>query len=95
MNGGHYSSAVRPKETILPLTRLDDRIGLYRFRYKGGDRTTYVGVLAQEVMQVIPTAVSSARNGYLQVDYDRLGLKLMTWKTWLRRNVVELPPAGE
>ena len=69
--GGGHRSDIRLKEDIVPLMRLDDGIGLYRFRYKGSDHTAYVGVLAQEVMEVVPSAVSLGRNGYLQVDYDR------------------------
>jgi hypothetical protein len=82
--GGRHGSDIRLKEDIVPLMRLDNGIDLYRFRYKGSDHTVYVGVLAQEVMEVAPTAVSLGRNGYLQVDYDRLGLKFMTWKRWRR-----------
>jgi hypothetical protein len=41
-------------------------------------------------MAIVPRAVSLGRNGYLQVDYDRLGLKFMSWKTWLRHNGAEL-----
>jgi hypothetical protein len=93
--GGHHGSDIRLKEDIVPLARLDDGIGLYRFRYKGSDHTAYVGVLAQEVMEIFPSAVSLGRNGYLQVDYDRLGLKFMTWETWLRRNGKVLRPAEE
>ena len=52
-------------------------------------------MLAQEVMEVVPSAVSLGRNGYLQVDYDRLGLKFMTWKNWRRHNGAELRPAEE
>ena len=84
--GGHHASDIRLKADIVPLARLNDGIGLYRFRYKGSDHTAYVGVLAQEVMGIVPSAVSVGRNGYLQVDYDRLGLKFMTWETWLRHN---------
>jgi len=87
--GGRHGSDIRLKEDIVPLARLNNGIGLYRFRYKGSDRTAYVGVLAQEVMEIVPAAVSSGPNGYLQVDYDRLGLKFVTWKTWLRRYGVE------
>jgi hypothetical protein len=93
--GGHHGSDIRIKEDIVPLTRLGDGIGLYRFRYQGSDRTAYVGVLAQEVMDIVPSAVSLGRNGYLQVDYDVLGLKFMTWETWLRRNGTELRPAKQ
>ena len=80
---GFHPSDIRLKEHIVPLMWLDNGIGLYRFRYKGSDHTAYVGVMAQEVMKIIPSAVSQGRNGYLQVDYDHLGLKFMTWKAWL------------
>jgi hypothetical protein len=39
--------------------------------------------MAQEVQQIEPAAVSRGADGYLRVDYDRLGLKFMTWKEWL------------
>jgi hypothetical protein len=39
--------------------------------------------MAQEVQQVDPSAVSRGPDGYLRVNYDRLGLKFMTWKEWL------------
>jgi hypothetical protein len=66
------------------LVRLDNGLELYRFRYKGGDRTTYVGVMAQDVQQIEPSAVWRDQNGYFVVDYDRIGVKFMTWKQWLR-----------
>ena len=66
--------------------RLGNGLELYRFRYTGDDRTLYVGVMAQEVQKIDPGAVSHDRDGYLMVDYDRIGLKFMTWKEWLVRN---------
>ena len=62
--------------------RLNNGLELYRFRYKGRDQTTYVGVMAQEVQKVEPSAVWRDRDGYLMVDYDRIGLKFMTWTEW-------------
>jgi hypothetical protein len=73
---------MRLKEDIVPLARLANGLELYRFRYKGGDHTVYVGVMAQEVKKIDPSAVSRDRDGYLMVDYDRLGLKFMTWDEW-------------
>jgi hypothetical protein len=67
------------------LVRLDNGLELYRFRYKGGDHTLYVGVMAQEVRRIHPSAVWRDRSGYLVVDYGQLGLKFMTWNEWLRR----------
>ena len=80
--GGHHHSDIRLKEGIVPLARLDNGIELYRFRYKGSDHTAYVGVMAQEVQKVEPSAVSRDRDGYLVVNYDQLGLKFMTWDKW-------------
>jgi hypothetical protein len=83
--GGGRRSDIRLKEDIVPLVRLNNGLELYRFRYKGNDRTAYVGVMAQEVQEIEPTAVWSDHNGYLMVNYDRIGLKFMTWKEWLAR----------
>jgi endosialidase-like protein len=84
--GGGRRSDIRLKEDITPLARLDNGLELYRFRYKGGDRTTYVGVMAQEVQKIKPDAVWREHSGYLVVNYDRLGLKFMTWQEWLARS---------
>jgi hypothetical protein len=83
--GGRRRSDIRLKEDIVALTRLDNGIGIYRFRYKGNDHTAYVGVMAQEVAKVVPDAVTRGRDGYLRVDYDRLGLEFMTWDKWMAR----------
>lgn len=83
--GGGRRSDIRLKEDIVPLLRLDNGLELYRFRYKGGDHTAYVGVMAQEVWKFMPAAVSFDSQGYLMVDYDRLGVKFMTWKEWKTR----------
>jgi hypothetical protein len=77
---------MRLKEDIVPLARLDNGLELYRFRYKGSDHTAYVGVMAQEVQKIDPSAVSRDRDGYLMVDYDRLGIDFMTWNEWVAQN---------
>ena len=84
--GGGRRSDIRLKDDVVPLVRLTNGLELYRFRYKGSDRTAYVGVMAQEVQQIEPSAVWRDRDGYLMVNYDRIGLKFMTWKEWLARN---------
>jgi len=81
--GGGRRSDIRVKQDIVPLVRLNNGLELYRFRYMGSDRTAYVGVMAQEVQKIKPSAVWRGPDGYLRVDYDRLGLKFMTWKEWL------------
>jgi len=81
--GGGRRSDIRLKEDIVPLAQLGNGLELYRFRYKGSDHTVYVGVMAQDVRKIEPNAVWPGPDGYLRVDYDRLGLKFMTWKEWL------------
>jgi hypothetical protein len=66
--------------------RLGSGLELYRFRYKGNDHTLYVGVMAQEVQKIDPAAISYDGDGYLMVDYERLGMKFMTWNEWLVLN---------
>ena len=83
--GGRHPSDIRLKQDIVPLGRLDNGIGVYSFRYRGNDHTTYVGVMAQEVQTIVPNAVSRGRDGYLRVDYDKLGLELLTWDEWVAR----------
>jgi hypothetical protein len=80
-------SDIRLKKDIVPLGHLANGVGVYRFRYRGIDQTVYVGVMAQEVQSIVPGAVTRDRDGYLRVDYDRLGLEFMTWDEWLARNV--------
>jgi hypothetical protein len=82
--GGHCqkrSSDVRLKRDIVPVARRADGIGLYRYRYHWSDRL-WVGVMAQEVAAIVPDAVSRGAAGFLEVDYARLGLALMTWAEW-------------
>ena len=60
---------------------LNDGLGLYRFSYNGSN-TRYVGVIAQEVAQVEPQAVTRGRDGYLRVYYEKLGLKFQRYDQW-------------
>jgi len=75
-------SDIRLKDDIVKLDRLANGLGLYRFRYKWSDEH-YVGVMAQEVQKVVPGAVVGGADGYLRVNYARLGLKFMKWDTWV------------
>ena len=47
--------------------------GLYRFRYLWSD-TEHIGVMAQEVLEVLPHAVIRGEDGYLRVNYGALGI---------------------
>ena len=79
-------SDIRLKRDITLVGRLDDGLGLYRYRYLWSD-TVYVGVMAQEVALIHPEAiVRDALDDYLRVDYGRLGLHLMTLPEWDARS---------
>jgi len=73
---------MRLKHDIVRLGDLGDGVGFYRFVYNGG-RTTYVGVMAQEVRRVKPNAVFRDREGYLEVLYDRLAVTFETYDRWV------------
>jgi len=64
------------------LGHLDNGLGFYRFAYNGSD-TAYVGVIAQEVQNVLPRAVARGRDGYLRVFYDQIGVKFETYDRWV------------
>ena len=74
-------SDIRLKEDITLLRHLPSGIALYRYRYKSGTQA-YVGVMAQEVAGFVPAAVVLGDDGFLRVNYDKLGLRLMTWDEW-------------
>jgi hypothetical protein len=56
-------------------------IPLYRFRYIGRDEV-HVGVMAQDVLPVVPEAVTTDASGFMRVDYQRLGTRMMTLIEW-------------
>jgi Chaperone of endosialidase len=70
------------KHDVVLLGHLDNGLGYYRFSYLGSNKA-YVGVIAQEVQAVMPEAVIRGRDGYLRVDYEKLGLTFRTYRDWL------------
>jgi len=79
-------SDIRLKRDVVLIGRLDDGLGLYRYRYLWSD-VVYVGVMAQEVALIHPDAiVRDALDDHLKVDYGRLGLRLMTLPEWDAKN---------
>jgi hypothetical protein len=79
--GGRRSDVLLKRDITL-LGHLDNGLGFYRFRYIDGDRV-YVGVMAQEVETVIPSAVRRGRDGYLTVFYPMIGVKFQTYDRWI------------
>jgi hypothetical protein len=80
--GGGRRSDIALKHDIIFLARLDNGLGFYRFSYNGSNRA-YVGVLAQEVQAIMPEAVIRARDGYLTVFYDKVGVRFQTYDRWI------------
>lgn len=87
---GGRRSDVALKHDIAILGRLGNGLGFYRFRYNGSDQA-YVGVMAQEVQTIVPEAVVRGRDGYLEVFYDKLGLKFQTYERWIASGA-QIPP---
>lgn len=82
VNSGYKAfSDIRLKHDVTPIAILADGVTLYSFRYFWSDQV-YVGVMAQQVAAIAPDAVTTEPNGYLAVNYDRLGLKMQTWQEW-------------
>lgn len=80
--GGGRRSDIALKHDVALLGHLANGLGYYRFSYIGSDKA-YVGVIAQEVEEVMPKAVTRGADGYLRVYYEKLGLKLRTYRDWL------------
>jgi hypothetical protein len=84
-------SDVRLKRDIVLVGRLDNGLGLYRYRYLWSD-AEYVGVMAQEVALLQPKAVLHGLDGYLRVNYELLGVPFRTLREWQAQNTSGLLP---
>jgi len=76
----------RLKSNIQQLGYVADDIPLYRFNYTYDEQTTYVGVIAQDLLETHPYAVYLSPDGYYMVDYEVLGLEMMTLEEWQTEN---------
>lgn len=65
-----YASDRRVKKDIKKVGETPDGLGLYKFKYKGGEEM-HIGVMAQEVEKVKPEAVS-LKDGIKHVDYSKI-----------------------
>jgi hypothetical protein len=74
--GGVTVSDIRAKGGVERVGEAGRDLPLYRFRYKGGS-DEYIGVMAQDVLEVMPEAVSVGADGYYRVDYAKLGISMV------------------
>jgi hypothetical protein len=77
-------SDARLKRNVVRVGKLDNRVVLYRFNYLDSS-DVYVGVIAQEVLAVVPQAVIIGEDGFMRVNYERLGTRMMTWDEWQKQ----------
>lgn len=71
----------RLKSDIEQVALLPSGIRLYRFKYLWSP-VEYVGVMAQEIRETAPHAVSEGPDGFLRVDYEALGLRMLPYSVW-------------
>jgi endosialidase-like protein len=75
LDSGDKVSDIRLKADIRRVGTTALNLPLYTFRYIGKDGQ-YEGVMAQDVLKVMPKAVSVGEDGYYRVNYDMLGIKM-------------------
>lgn len=74
-----FAASDRRLKRDIELVGRDERTGLnlYEFSYIGGDGSRYIGVMADEVLRVEPEAVVAGEDGFMSVNYDMLGIKMV------------------
>jgi hypothetical protein len=78
---GPVYSDRRLKRNITKVGVINGDVDLYRYRYLWSDQE-FVGVMAQDLLCSRPDAVARGNDGYLAVDYLKLGTRLRTWREW-------------
>jgi hypothetical protein len=68
-------SDIRLKTGIHRIGTTVHGLPLYRFQYRKRNGV-YLGVMAQDVLKVVPSAVSIGLDGYYMVDYNKLGIAM-------------------
>jgi len=71
--GESVPSDLRLKDDIVRIGSTNHGLPLYRFRYKGGS-DSFAGVMAQDVLGVMPEAVTTGADGFYRVNYGMLGV---------------------
>lgn len=78
-----------------PLEKLENINGYYYNWKDGKDKSTQVGVIAQEVEEVLPEIVSTDDDGYKSVDYSKLAPLLIEAIKEQQRTIDELKNVNE
>jgi hypothetical protein len=80
-------SDCRLKRHVKRMGALPNVLPLYSFRYIWGG-PTFVGVIAQDVLHVMPNAVVTGPEGLYRVDYEMLGTRMVTLSQWRERHPI-------
>ena len=77
LGAAYIKSDPRLKQNI-ELVGRDERTGLnlYEFAYKDMPHERWRGVMADEVLEVMPSAVHTNEEGFMSVDYGALGIEM-------------------
>ena len=67
-------SDLRLKENVIRIGTTRHGLPFYTFNYVGKPER-YAGVIAQDVLSIMPEAVSIADDGFYRVDYQRLQIQ--------------------
>ena len=78
LGAAYIKSSDRRLKQDIELVGRDERTGLnlYEFAYKDMPHERWRGVMADEVLQVMPSAVHTNAEGFMSVDYAALGLEM-------------------
>jgi len=68
---GIAASDRRLKKNIFKIAELSSGLGLYQYRYIDNSGP-HIGVMAQEVAEIMPEALGPTIDGYMTVDYSKI-----------------------
>jgi len=75
----------RLKTDIVALGDTESGIKLYSWKYRSDLVTTWVGVMAQELLESYPEALARGEDGFWRVRYDKIDVQMMTLEQWNAR----------
>lgn len=73
IGGTALTSDIRLKKNLKFVGRTKKGIPVYEYNYIWDDETNWIGVMAQDVREIIPEAVHELSDGTLIVNYERVG----------------------
>ena len=75
VQAGWITSDLELKENIVRKGRSPKGLPIYEYNYKHEPNHRYQGVMGQDLLELLPSAVVEADNGYLAVDYSQLDVE--------------------